>query len=288
MRDGVSRAPDRRYHNRMLTMPTQSDVVEPDGHFVAPPDLAARISAVALPSSRQLPARWASYPQWYRTGKPGAMNPAWPPSRFHVEAGVPYFDAGEDGTPVRHQLSEFQPGLFLADNGETLDLREPSPRWRGMDLNAVTNGPLAGQWALLAVVVLVAAGWLAAGTAATVRRAASRSAVDAPPGGRFGRRLTSGVATVGALATIVTVAAIRALPGLVDVGFLGHLAFPLPLRLALYLPLAVALLAAGLAALLTAGALGRWWTPRIRPTDAALGMALTALAAQLASWHLLS
>jgi hypothetical protein len=76
---------------------------------------------------------------------------------------VPYFDAAEDGTPVRHRLSEYRPGLFLADNGETLDLRGPSRRWRGIDLNPVTNGPLAGQWALLAVVVVVAAGWLVAG-----------------------------------------------------------------------------------------------------------------------------
>jgi hypothetical protein len=50
----------------------------------------------------------------------------------------------------------------------------------------------------------------------------------------------------------------------------------------------VALLAAGLAALLIAGGLGHWWTPWIRPRDAALAVALTALAAQLASWHLVA
>ena len=107
-------------------------------------------------------------------------------------------------------------------------------------------------------------------------------------GGRTGRRLTAAVAAVGALAALVTVAAIRAMPGLVDVGFLGWMAFPLPVRLAFHLPLAVALLAAGLAALLVAGALRHWWTPRIRPRDAALAVALTALAAQLASWHLVA
>jgi len=60
------------------------------------------------------------------------------------------------------------------------------------------------------------------------------------------------------------------------------------LRLALHLPLAVALLAAGLVALLVAGALRRWWTARVRPRDAALAAALAALAAQLASWHLVA
>ncbi len=283
--------PDSRYHDRMLGLPTQSDVVEPDDHYVAPADLADRIAAVAMPASSQQSARWAGYPEWYRTGQFGAMNPAIPPSRFHVESGVPYFDAAEDGTPVRHRLSEYQPGLFLADNGETLDLRGPSRRWRGVNLNPVNNGPLAGQWALLALVVLVAAGWLVAGSAASVRRrrgTGRSSTVAAPPAGRIGRRLTAAVAVVGALAALVTVAVIRAMPGLVDVGFLGRMAVPLPVRLAFHLPLAVALLAASLAALLVAGALRHWWTKRIRPRDAALAVALTALAAQLASWHLVA
>src|SRR5581483_11353571 len=140
-------------------LPTQSDVAEPDGHYAPPPDLAARIAAVTMPPSPRQSTRWAGYPQWYRTGQPGAMNPASPPSRFHVESGVPYFEAAEDGTPVRHRLAEFQPGLFLADNGETLDLRGPARSWRGMDLNPVPNGPVTWQWMLLAAVVIVAAGW---------------------------------------------------------------------------------------------------------------------------------
>ena len=64
--------------------------------------------------------------------------------------------------------------------------------------------------------------------------------------------------------------------------------FPLPVRLAFHLPLAVTLLTLGLTALLVAGALRRWWSPRIRPRDAALTVALTALAAQLAFWHLVA
>jgi hypothetical protein len=290
LRDLVTE-PDSRPHHRMLGLPTQSDVVEPDDQYVAPPNLADRIAAVALPASSQQSARWAGYPEWYRTGQLGAMNPASPPPRFHVESGVPYFDASEDGTPVRHRLSEFQPGLFLAENGETLDLRGPSQRWRGVGLNPVTNGPLAGQWALPAVVVVVAAGWLVAGCAASLRprrRSGRSSTVGAPTCGRIGRRLTTAIAAAAALAALVSVSTIRAVPGLVDVGFLGWMAFPLPVRLAFHLPLAVALLAAALAALLVAGALRHWWTPRIRPRDAALAVALTALAAQLASWHLVA
>jgi hypothetical protein len=59
-------------------------------------------------------------------------------------------------------------------------------------------------------------------------------------------------------------------------------------RLAFHLPLAVALLAPGLVALLVAGASRHWWTPRVRPRDVALAVALTALAAQLAVWHLVA
>jgi CubicO group peptidase (beta-lactamase class C family) len=282
--------PDSRYHDRMLALPIQSDAVDPDDHYLAPAHLADRIAAVALPASSQQSARWAGYAGYYRTGQPGAMSPDRPPSRFYVESGVAYFDAAEDGTPVRHRLTEFHPGIFLAENGETLDLAGPSPRWRGMDLNPVTNGPLAAQWALLALVVIVAAGWLLAGSAASVRRRRTgpSSPVAAPRGGRTGRHLTAAVAVVGALAALVTVASIAVLPGLVDVGFLGAMAFPLPLRLALHLPLAVALLAATLATLLVAGALRHWWTKRILPPDAALAVAMTALAAQLAFWHLVA
>ena len=281
--------PGSRFRQRMLDLPTGSDVVEPDGKFVPPTDLADRISALALPASSGQAARWTDYPELYRTGEPGAMSPDYPPSRFYVESGVPYFDASEDGTPVRHRLTEFRPGLFLAENGETLDLRAPAPRWRGLDLNPVTDGPLAGQWAVLVGVVVVAAGWLLAGCVAWLRRrrvARRPSTADPPPAGRAGRRATVTVAAVGAFAALASVAAIRLLPGLVDVGFLGSLATRLPLRLAFHLPLAVALLTTALVALLVAGALRRWWTSRVRPRDAALAVALTALTVQLATWHL--
>jgi hypothetical protein len=283
--------PDSRFHDRMLGLPTQSDVVEPDDHFVPPADLNQRIAQLAMPASSEQSARWSGYPGYYRTGQLGAMSPDKPPSRFYVESGLPYFDASEDGTPVRHRLTEVRPGLFLAENGETLDLRGPSPRWRGMDLNPVTNGPLDGQWALLAVAVVVAAGWLVAASAGPLRRrrgARGSLTVAALRDGRTGRRLTTAVAAVGAITALATVAAIAAVPGLVDVGFLGRMASPLPVRLAFHLPLAVTILAGALAALLVAGALRHWWTTWIRPRDIALALALTALAAQLASWHLVA
>jgi CubicO group peptidase (beta-lactamase class C family) len=280
--------PGSPFHQRLVGQPVRPDA-QRVGSFSGPPDLSVRIGTLALPSSIEQYERWAGYPELYRTGQPGAMDPTAPPSRFHVDSGVPYFDAAEDGTPVLHRLTEFRPGLFLAENGETLDLRASPRRWRGLDLNPVTNGPLAGQWALLLVVGLVAAGWLVAGGVAWLRarRTTRRPAAAAVPRqGRTGRRATALAAALGALAALASVVAIRLLPGLVDVGFLGGLTTPLPLRLAFHLPLAVALLAAGLAVLLVAGALWRWWTPRVRARDAALAVALSTLAVQLASWHL--
>ena len=289
--DDLATHPDSPYHDRLLALPLQSDVVEPDGHFVPPPDLGQRIAALALPATSEAPARWSHFPELYRTGKPGAMIPDMPPSRFHVEAGVPYFDASEDGTPVQHRLLEYQPGLFLADNGETLDLRGPAPHWRGLRLNPVTNGPLAGQWALLALVVAVATVWLLTACFTVVQDRRNRahpswSTSAARPSGREGRRATNAIAAIGALTAISTAAGIWVVPGIVDVGFLGGLPFPLATRLLLHLPLAASLFAGILVALLAAGALRQWWSHPIRPHDAALAIALTAFAVQLAAWHL--
>ena len=86
--------------DRLLSLPTQSDVVEPDGRFVPPPDLAHRIAATAMPASSEQLRRWSGYAGQYPTGRLGAMDPLDPTSRFYVDSGVPYLDAAEDGTRV--------------------------------------------------------------------------------------------------------------------------------------------------------------------------------------------
>jgi hypothetical protein len=65
---------------------------------------------------------------------------------------VPYFDASEDGTPVRQLLTEVRPGLFLAENGETLDLRGPL-------LSGNDFAPALQHWSMgcMRVVAVVAA-----------------------------------------------------------------------------------------------------------------------------------
>ena len=248
-----------------------------------------------MPRSTDQSRRWATYVGPYRSGELGAMDPNAPPSRFQVESGVPYFDAAEDGETTRHRLTEFRPGLFLSENGETLDLRGPSLSWRGVDLNRVNGGPLPAQWALLAAVALVAASWLAGTAVAHIhrrrvgRRSTSRVGAGEPTAhGHAWRMLTVAVATFAATAALVTITAILLMPGLVDVGFLGRIAWPIPFRLALHLPLGVAMLTAGLAALLALGATRHWWTPRLSALDVSLAVALTTLATQLALWHLVA
>jgi CubicO group peptidase (beta-lactamase class C family) len=294
LRDLVTEV-DSQFYRRMLAAPFQIDAVDPDGKFVAPADLRDRIGAVAMPSSSRQSARWSRYTGYYRIGQPGAMSPNLPPSRFYVDSGVPYFDASLDGTPVRHRLTEFQPGLFLTDDGETLDLTGPLPRWRGLDLHRVHDGPLPWQWALLALAAVAAGWWLVGGILQILRDGRHRGAATAiseaaaaPSRSPAGRGIVAVVGTLGAIAALVTAAAIMALPGLVDVGFLGRLDTMLPLRLAFHLPLMVTLLAGGLAPLLALEAAAHPPSPRIRPRDAALLLALAALAIQLASWHLVA
>jgi CubicO group peptidase (beta-lactamase class C family) len=285
--------PQSRFHDRMLRLPTQADVVEPDGHFVPPPDLGARIRSLALPASSEQVQRWDGYVGLYRTGEPGTMDPSDPPSRFHLKSGRPYFDAAEDGSPVLHSLTEVRTGVFLAEDGQTLDLRGPSPSWRGLHLHRVTGGPVTAQWVLLGLAAAVAAGWFVAGIAglvvARLRRRGRRSTSTADPSlvrRRGWRRVTVAVGAAAALAALVTVAAIVMVPGLVDVGFLGRMPFPVLGRLLTHVPLALVGLTGGLVVLLAVGAARRWWTPRVRPGDAALAGVLTVLAVQLALWGL--
>jgi CubicO group peptidase (beta-lactamase class C family) len=288
--------PGSRYRDRMLRLPTQSALVDPGSSFALPADLPVRIAEIAVPPSGQQSRRWTTYVGLYRTGEPGAMDPSAPTSRFQVESGVPYFDAAEDGARVRRRLTEFRPGLFLSEGGETLDLRGPSLYWRGIDLNQVNGGPLLAQWGILVAVALVAASWLTGAAVAPVHRrrhVAGGSTPNVTTGrpsahGHGWRVLTVAVAASGAVAALVVVSAIALVPGLVDVGFLGWMAWPVQLRLALHLPLAVAFLAAGLVTLLLLGAIRRWSTPRIRALDVGLAVALTILATQLALWHLLA
>jgi hypothetical protein len=208
-----------------------------------------------------------------------------------VDAGVPYFDSEDDKVVTRHRLTEVQPGLFLSDNGETLDFRASQATWRDLKLIPVTNGPLPWQWLTLALVALVSVGWFAGGFVAAVHRrrtsaGTSGMGVMAEPAGRRWRRLMSALGALTAIASLATIGIIGAVPGLADSGFVGWLGVPMAERLALHLPAVVAVLALAMIVLGAIGLARRWWTLRSGTGYLVLTMAATVLTVQLLAWHL--
>ena len=190
---------------------------------------------------------------------------------------------------IRHRLTEIEPGLFLAENGETLDFRGPVPTWRSVDLVRVTGGPAPWQWALLAASAVVSVWWLIAALVSTIRRgrrgreAAEESTARHP----IWRLLVSAAAALTSILALGTIALLVALPGLVDSGFLGWLETQVALRLAFHLPLALAAAAGCLVVLTVFGSSWAWRTQAVPVRFVALVIASVALTAQLAAWRLI-
>jgi hypothetical protein len=213
----------------------------------------------------------------------GVLDPTQPPSRFVVAHGTPYLFVPDDvtGPPVRHRLTEVEPGVFLADNGETLDMRGRVATWASIRLVRVSGGPAAWQWAVLGTAAALAGLWLVLALARGLtnrRRGVRRSGPS--------RVLPAAVATAAALLVLGTGALLVSWPGLVDSGFLGWLDFPLPVRLALHLPTALVVAAAGTAVVAAAGWRRRWWPREVLVQHAVLALGAVVVAAQVLAWGL--
>jgi Beta-lactamase len=275
------------YRERLLALPWRAPVVDPSSSFEPPAGLARLVADAAMAPTRGRNRRWTSYSGRYRMPAWGVLDPVHPPDRFTVESGVPYFVA-EDEThaPIRHRLAEVEPGLFLADTGETLDLRGRVPRWGSLRLVRVAGGPLPWQWAIQAAAGTVAVLWLAAAGARALRRRCRRSI---PVGRTVLSRcgLAAAVSTLTAVVALGSVALVVAVPGIVDSGFLGRLELPTAVRLVLHLPLVLTVLAACTVVMSTWGWLGLWWSRAVRLQYVALAIAVTALVAQLAAWRMI-
>jgi CubicO group peptidase (beta-lactamase class C family) len=271
------------YRDRALAFSGRAGVEDANVDFAPPVGLASLVAHAASPARGDEPTRWAGYSGLYRTLAWDVLEIDGPPARFLVDAGVAYFE-GEDRHDVfaRHRLAEIEPGLFLAENGETLDLRSQVPTWRNFRLVRVTDGPSPWQWAILAAAALVAVTWLGGAVARTAWRSSSR---EPRPGGW--RAVAATVAGATALVALAVVALLAWLPQLVDAGFLGWLELPPAERLALHLPLAVAVLGPATAALVAAGWIRGWWPSAVRLQYTALAVAAVALGALLAGWHLI-
>jgi CubicO group peptidase (beta-lactamase class C family) len=277
------------YRDRLARLPDRPPAVD-SGRFEPPARMATLVARAAMAPDGREATRWAAYAGLYRIPAWNLIDPVGLPDRFGVEVGHPYFDAADDGgTLVHHPLVEVQPGLFLADNGETLDLREPdAPTWGNLRLVPVAGSPNGWQRALLGAAAITAATWLfAAANRARRRRQAPTTAAREPAPRRRWQRTAGAVATCTALLALGTVVLLTARPGLVDSGFLGRLVLPMPMRLVLHLPLALAITSVCTAALVTWGWLAGWWPRNVLLQYAALAVTAVTLATQLADWHLI-
>lgn len=276
------------YRDRLLALPSRPPAVDPNLSFEPPAEMASLVADAAMDATGDEVTRWAGYSGSYRAPEWNVLDPTGRPDRFVVDEGVPYFEAEDEAESlVRHRLAEVEPGLFLADNGETLNLRGQVPTWRNFRLVRVAGGPAPWQWAILGAVALLATTWLVAALGRTVRPAGSRSSpASTRAASRHWRRVAAAVASATALLVLATVALLAWMPGLVDAGFLGWLDLSLPERLALHLPLAVIVLGASTVALVAAGWIRRWWSSAVRLQYAALAVAAIALGALLAGWQL--
>ncbi|WP_158293019.1 MULTISPECIES: serine hydrolase [Kribbella] len=275
------------YRDRLLALPPRPPVVDPD--LSEPPaGMANFVADAAMPTTGDEATRWATYSGSYRTPAWGVLPPTGLPDRFVVDGGVPYFEDNATGSLVRHRLVEVAPGVFLADNGETLDLRDPVPRWQGLRLVRVAGGPALWQWGVLGTAALLGAAWLVGAAVREVRRHVSRSASDQQPSAsRRWRRIAALAALFTAVLTLGNAVRIARMPTLVDSGFLGWLDLPAAERLAAHLPLALAALGACTLVLVAAGWVLHWWSRALRLQYAVLAIASVAVVAQLAAWQLI-
>ncbi len=276
------------YHDRLLGLPDRVSAQEPSGSFQPPADLAALVESTAMDPTGDEAERWFPAVGAYGAPSWGVIDPTAPAARFWMEGGAPYFEANEDGTLERFRLVEVAPGVFLAENGETLDLSGPVPTWRSIRMVRLTGGPAPWQWAILVTAAVLAAAWLIAAAVRALRRSRSRSgATPVPAASQLWPRISATVATFLALITLTTVALIVWMPGLIDSGFLGWLQLPLVERLAMHLPLALSILGGLTLVLVVVGWLRGWWPKLVKSEYAALAVAALMVVGQLAVWHLI-
>ena len=177
------------YRDRLLALPWRPPVADANTFFEPPAGMANLVANAAMVATGDEATRWAAYSGLYRMPAWGYLDLSGPPDRFVVDAGVPYFETDDNAdAPVRHRLTEVEPGLFLADNGETLDFRGRVPTWRNFRLVRVSGGPSTWQWGILGAAALIAVIWLVAAPVRSFRRSAAR----APRRGISGPRRAAG------------------------------------------------------------------------------------------------
>jgi CubicO group peptidase (beta-lactamase class C family) len=287
------------YRDRLLALPSRPPVDDPNTSFRPPPEMASLVANAAMIPTGDEASRWRSYAGSYRVRAWNVVSLGGAPDRFFVSGGVAYYETRDRdfGPTVRHRLVEVQPGVFLADNGQTLDMRSRDPTRANLRIVRVTGGPAAWQWVTLGASAFIAAAWLVAAAARSVKRRRMRAASTPKRGTHTApARIAATVATITATLVLAVVALLAVSPGLVDSGFVGWLELPMAARLAMHLPWALAILAGPTVALTIWGSAiwgsarwgsAGWWSSVVRPQYWALSLATIALVAQLAAWRLI-
>jgi len=187
---------------------------------------------------------------------------------------------------ARHRLTEVERGLFLAENGEALDMRGQPPTWHKLRARSRRQRPLAlamgGSRFGGPRVGLVADGRSGHDdpTAPRICRGKSLEASQVAPALRRrcdARRNVHARDHRGACGNAGTRRS----------GFLGWLELPIAQRLMLHLPLALTVAAGSLVVLTAFGLIGRWWRRAAALRYVGLAAVSVAVAAQLAAWQLI-
>jgi CubicO group peptidase (beta-lactamase class C family) len=273
------------YLDRLGELPTRDPVRETDGHWLAPPSLAADVRALALPPD---PERWHGFEGQFKTADNGVIDPTTPPSRIYEQDGQLYFD-GRDTDDATYQLFEVRRGLFLTETGEALDLRSDPPTFRNLELTRVGSGPQPLVRAVLALGGVVMLASLLAWPARRLRRARRPRPVEPPalPAGRATNLAIGSVATVTALCGLASLGLLVALPRIIYSGFIGWLDVPVWMKLWLYSPLGLLVCTVALAVLMGWGWKRGWWQPRQRRVQTALVAAALVQVTLLGVWGLI-
>jgi hypothetical protein len=277
------------YHDRLQALPDRPGADDPSTSFRPPADFAGLVTAAAMDPTGDEAERWSSFAGAYGASKWGVIDPRAPAARFFIDGGVPFLEVIDDGQLADYRLVEVEPGVFLAENGETLDVSGSIPTWRNIGLVRITGGPAPWQWAILVAAAGLAAAWLIAAAVRALRpsRAADSGDVPVPAGSRLWPRVAATIATLLALVMVAAVALVVWMPGLVDSGFLGWLHLPLIERLAMHLPQALIVLGVSTLVLMLVGWVRGWWPKLVRGEYAALAVAALVLVALLAVWGLI-
>ena len=276
--------PTSIYYSRLQALPSRSPVPDGDLRWRPPLDLAQEIEGQALQASDQDQPRWETYIGAYGTRTWGVLDPLNPYVKVYESGSRLYIEAADENKALR--LTEVSPGLFFAENGESLDFRGAVPTWRNFKLIKMDAGLAPWQRAIL----FLCGGMFLSGLAffplrSLVRRLRVSPAPAKPT--RSGVIWTPIFVILTSLFGLTSLGMMIALPLVIYSGFLGWLELPLWQRLLLHAPFALLVSVVGFLALSILAWKKAWWSRGEKLYYLAFGLASVAALLLFGSWRLI-